>query len=56
MLMMTLSIIISQPFNIRPAKEGLRSFAKTLLKMPQDDKPEPFLERLIFITGNSTVP
>jgi len=50
MLMMTFSIIISQPFNIRPAKEGLKSFVKTLLKIPQEEKVESFLERFLFVT------
>jgi len=48
---MAISIIISQPFNLGPAKNSLRNFLRPISNASRDKTPETNLERFIYSTS-----
>ena len=51
MITMSISIVISQPFNLKPAKDGLRNFLTSASRNSKNEVVESDLERYIYVIG-----
>ena len=51
MITMSISIVISQPFNLKPAKDGLRNFLTSASKNSKNEVAESDQERYIYVIG-----
>lgn len=46
---MSISIVISQPFNIKPARDGLQNFISPPSKASKDNAKDSVLQRLGYV-------